>query len=153
MKHQQRRSGGLTLVEVLATTVLLAIVAVVLLRSSAEPTEDAAFRSLVNELKALDARARVAARTGSPLSLSLDCNRHRLIAHARFGGETICEVALPEDTAVSLFRDGIVCAKAVLFDSCGTSCDYALDIRQKSRRARVEFAGLTGWSTTLETAP
>jgi len=150
-----RRSwpNGLTLVEVLATTALLGIVAAVLLGSWSAPAQRSRFRALVDEVKGLDARARVAARTGAPVALALDPTRHRLVVNLRFGGETVAEVSLPQDVEVALLRDRAIRSGAVRFDPCGTSCDYALDLRDGTHHARVEFAGLTGWSSTLEAVP
>ena len=157
MRREQRcpqaTTRGLTLVEVLLVVALLGLIAAALMGSWGEPSERVAFRALLQDVRNLDARARAAARTGKPVVLSVDPARRRLLVHARFGGEVVSDLELPEDAEVRVVRDNAVRGTSVAFAPYGTSCDYALDVQRGVARARVEFAGLTGWSSTVEVLP
>src|SRR5262245_7942346 len=104
--RRPRSSHGLTLIEVLATIALLGIATALLLNTWSAQSEPTAFRALLSDLRGLDGRARAAARTGTPVALSLDEAQHRLVLHVRDRGDVVGELTLPEGASVEILRDG-----------------------------------------------
>lgn len=151
--HRRATNAGLTLIEVLAVTALLGLIAAVFLSRASAPTERAAFRAVLTGLEELDRRARVAARLGTPVALAFDPARQRLVAHRRFGGAFVAECLLDPEIEVDLVRDGRERVPAIHFDGCGTSPDYEILLRRHEQRARIEVAGLTGFCTRTESVP
>jgi len=141
---------GLTLIEVLATTVLLGLVATTILRSFSAPSAKTQLRALVQQIVALDRRARVMARTGSRVMLAVDPSRERLVAIIRGEGSAIAEVAFASGDSVALRLEAAQPTKTVHFQADGTSCDYAVEMEHADISTRVDIAGLTGWATIAE---
>ncbi len=145
---------GLTLIEVLVTTVLIGLVAAVLLHSFGDAQhERAAFRALLRELRDLDARARLVARSGEAVELSHDGTSGRVVIRGSGGGSIIAERELPPGATCSIRLKGARSARAIAFDPIGASRDYTLDVEFGQQRARLDVAGLTGWVTQSEPSP
>jgi prepilin-type N-terminal cleavage/methylation domain-containing protein len=144
---------GLTLVEVLATTVLLGLVASLLATSFGDASQVAKTRALVRALVDLDARARLAARAGSDVSIALDTTGRRAVAVRRIEADVLSEVVWPEGTTVELRAPSASPVKAVHFDANGTSVDYVVVVHSQSRDARIDVSGITGWTQTSEVRP
>lgn len=149
-----RRSRGLTLLEVLVTTVVMGLVAAALLRAVGGDDRDrVALRALVDEVKSLDARARLLARAGEPAVLSGDASGTRLVVHVRGELAPVAERVLPEEARCTLRCDGLSRASAIAFDPSGASVDYRVEFEHGGARAVVEVAGLTGWTSVREATP
>lgn len=148
MDNTRRRKSGLTLVEVLATIVLLGLVAAAFLESFGGVTERARARALVRDLVQLDARARLHARTGATVAVAVDPAKERVVAVARPSGKILAQVQWPEGSEVALFADGAARAKAVTIEAGGSSVDYSFDVKGIAGTTRIDVSGLTGWTTT-----
>jgi len=149
-----RRSQGLTLIEVLVTTVLLGLVSAALLgMAGGEQHERTQLRSLVRELRGLDARARLVARTGEAVELSVDDAARSVVVRVARGTAPIAERTLPPEAKCSIRRDRVHPVRRISYDSTGASGDYTLDIALGHHQTRLDIAGLTGWITETEASP
>lgn len=140
---------GLTLVEVLAATALLGLVGSLFLESFSGVTERARVQALVRGLEQLDARARLHARTGTPVAIALDPAQRRLLAIVRGSGETLTAVEVPDRCEVALLRGAAIHEKSVVLERGGASPDYAFDVKSTFGETRIDVSGLTGWTTTV----
>jgi type II secretory pathway pseudopilin PulG len=137
----------------LAVTALLGLVASLLAGSFGDASDTAKARALVRRLEDLDARARLAARSGSDVTIAIDDQARRVVATRRAEGDLLSEVSLPEETTVELRVGATLRMKAVHFDANGSSSDYAIVLHAAKRDARIDVSGLTGWTRTSEVAP
>jgi prepilin-type N-terminal cleavage/methylation domain-containing protein len=148
------RRCGMTLIEVLATTLLLGLVAALLIGATHRPqSERETLRALAQEVRHLDARARLVARSGEAVQLRLDASGSRLSLFVKGDAAPLAERDLPAEARGLLLRDGVRRDSAITYDPTGASCDYALDLELRGERLRIDFAGLTGWATVREGAP
>ena len=146
---------GFTLVEVLATTVLLGLVAATMIGSFGGVTDRARVQALLHDLTQFDARARLHARLGISVTLSVDPAKRTLSATARPNGERLSEVTWPDDCDVKIARssrDRLSRGRAIVVDAGGASVDYVFEVKTSLGNKRVDVSGLTGW-TSVEDGP
>lgn len=155
--HAARHEAGLTLIEVLVTTVLLALVAAALLgQTNGEVHDRARLRALSRELRDIDARARLIAKSGTRVFLSHEAERGVMTLSERGDrGHRTPLVARPLDEGARcvLLVDRLRPAHEVSFDPPGTSRDYSLELSIGDRRTRLDVSGLTGWVSEAEPSP
>ena len=150
---KRHRRDGLTLIEVLATTALLSLVAAALMASFGGVTFRARVQTLLHDLSQVDARARLHARTGTSVALVIDRTKRALFATARPSGERLSEMTWPDDCDVKLVRsvrDPSSRAKAIVVEAGGSSVDYAFEVKTQLGSDRIEVSGLTGWTSVTE---
>ena len=149
-----RQGRGLTLIEVLVTTVLIGLVSAALLgMAGGDQHERAQLRTLVRELRDLDARARLVARTGEAVELSVDETAGRVVVQGARGTTPISERMLPTGAKCSIRRDRVRPVQLIAYDSTGASGDYAFELALGRFQARLDIAGLTGWITETGASP
>jgi len=150
---KRHRRDGLTLIEVLATTALMSFVAATLMGSFSGVTDRARVQTLLHDLSQADARARLHARTGTSVTLSVDATHRRLYATARPSGERLSETTWPDDCDVKLVRsvrEPSNRAKAIVVEAGGSSVDYTFEVRTPLGNDRIDVSGLTGWTSVAE---
>lgn len=160
MTCRRHRESGVTLIEVLATAVLLALVAALLLGGAGisgrgESRDQEVLRTLVRQMRDLDSRARLAARDGEPVALAWETALRRVALQVKGGTAPLAVRELPEDAEVSVESLASERKGIIEFDATGASPDYALKLRVGTAHTRIEFAGATGWveSEQREAAP
>jgi prepilin-type N-terminal cleavage/methylation domain-containing protein len=150
---KRHRQDGLTLIEVLATTAILSLVAAALIGSFGGVTDRARVRALLHDLNQMDARARLHARMGASVALAIDPARRTLFATARSSGERLSEMTWPDDCDVKLVesvREPWSRAKAIVVEAGGSSVDYTFEVKTPLGTDRIEVSGLTGWTSIAE---
>jgi prepilin-type N-terminal cleavage/methylation domain-containing protein len=150
---KRHRRDGLTLIEVLATTALLSLVAAALMGSFGGVTDRARVQALLHDLGQVDARARLHARMGTSVALAVDPARRRLFATARPSGERLSELTWPDDCEVKLVRsvrEPLIRARGIFVEAGGCSVDYTFEVKTPLGNDRIEVSGLTGWTSVAE---
>ncbi len=146
MNTKRAVSRAFTLVECLAVVALMAL-AVGTVAVGVAPAADAArLREARSAVLAVDARARVLARQGEPVLLTIEGgvvravlagdDRHRVILERQLAG--ITEASLRDPTTGHTLA-------AVRIDSAGQSDDFVLHLVASDRRSETLVAGLTGY--------
>lgn len=141
-----RDRAGFTLLELLAALTLASLVlGVVAVRLSAS-NEQARLTAAAGELRDLDRRARLYARshgTASLLPIREEGGRPGLALRAWPSGEGIARAVFDED--VRVFLRGEDSGGGLLFDRSGRCADYEVLLRAGDREARWRVSGTTGW--------
>lgn len=125
-----------TLIELLAVVAIMSLVSGVLTIHLAAETDAARRRAAATAWTDLDARARLYARTGGPVVMTLNAGRTVVRLHRAGSAERLAEVDLP--------APGRLTKPAVLFDRFGHSVDYAAEVTSGARTIRWHVLGLTG---------
>lgn len=153
MNAKRLRRGGLTLIEVLATTALLSLVLAAMMGTFGGVTDRARVDTLLHDVVQVDARARLHAREGTSVAIAVDPARRTLLAAARSSGERLSEASWPDGWDVKLVpttRDSTRRARAIVVESGGTSPDYAFEVKTPFGIRRLDVSGLTGWTSVAE---
>lgn len=155
MNAKRRRREGLTLIEVLATTALLGLVAAALLGSFGGVSDRARVQALLHDLVQVDARARLHAREGTSVAIAVDAANRTLLAAARSSGERISETSWLDGWDVKIVpaaRDSSSRARVIVVEPGGVSSDYAFEVKTPLGVRRIDVSGLTGWTSVAEVA-
>jgi len=135
---------GLTLLEVLAVVVIVSLVSAATMVGLASANDDAAFRAARACVHDLDVKARLLARTGTPVALTTTADQFLCIVGLGDSSVRLAHAAMPAQVAVDLTIGGEN-VPHVLFDRLGRSDDYAVVMRTHNRTERWMTGGLTGW--------
>lgn len=136
-----------TLVEVLAVIVIMAIIAASLAASLGGASDQAQFMQVLADLRDLDARGRMFARTSEGAAeLAIDADARRIRLSGAGSDDVVAQRSWPGGVSVTFSADRPV--TSVIFDRAGRSIDYSVRITADSSRATLRFCGLTGWATT-----
>jgi len=152
---KRHRRDGLTLIEVLATTALLGLVAAAWIGSFGGVSDRSRVQALLHDLVQVDARARLHAREGTSVAVAVDSARRTLLATARSSGERLSETSWPDGWDVKLLpaaRDSTSRAKAIVVEAGGVSADYAFEVKTPLGIRRIDVSGLTGWTSVADVA-
>jgi hypothetical protein len=138
----------MTLAEVLCVVVLLSLVAAATWRGVGGRTSAASAERGRAGMLEVDRRARLLARRGEPLALTLSVNGWSTVAEVRAVGssEVVLRVTLPARIALAGN------APDVGYDAAGRSQDWAGASVCEGVVCRWRVAGLTGWVRLLEPA-
>jgi prepilin-type N-terminal cleavage/methylation domain-containing protein len=134
------KARGLTLIELLAVVVILSMVAGVATVGLSATSDAAGLRAALAGWQDLDARARISARSGGPVTLALDQEQNALVL--RRGAEHLAEFQLPQGVTVHVESSGR--PDRIEIDRHGRSIDYEVAITLGERVTRVSVRGLTG---------
>lgn len=141
---------GFTLIEMLAVIVVLTLVAALGISGLSSTGSAAALMKVIGECRGLDAQARLAARTcGSSVMIKLDADSRRIELIQRDNLAQLSEVSLPADVSVRFEIDGAA-SDTVMVDRLGKSADYSVVVNYQGHQRRIELAGITGATRTLE---
>src|SRR5258706_12228992 len=112
-------------------------------------TVRARVQALLHDLSQVDARARLHARRGTSVAISVDPAKRTLFATARPRGERLSELTWPDDCDVKVVRsvrESSSRAKAIVVEAGGSSRDYAFEGETPPGNHRIAGSGLTGWA-------
>src|SRR5574342_484054 len=136
MAPHRRRSGSsdrdrewaFTLLELLLVIVLLGGMVVVVAPHLATADDAGARLRFERELRDLDARARIEARTGGPVTIGATSDSAAVVLLRARTGERLSQVAVPAGTRV-VFHERLASRPgAVRFDAAGRCDDYEVAI-------------------------
>jgi prepilin-type N-terminal cleavage/methylation domain-containing protein len=131
-----------TLVEVLATVALLALVMSFAMIGLGGAIDEAAMLEAVAAMRDLDARARTAAQSVGSVELHLDGGDAALrVMHT---GEIVARRELAHGGLAGVSDSDGRRLEQVRFDRSGRSADYMVEIAVASHARRLRVAGLTG---------
>lgn len=147
------RGRGFTLIELIATLVLLTLVASLSIVILTPNSRDATIETTAAAVQRVDAQARLEALRVGPVRLGVNSAGDAITAtyleavagHARWDST----VEVPEPNELIEFRplpDDTEARSAIVIDGAGRSPDYRVTIGSAERWAVVEIAGLTGWA-------
>jgi type II secretory pathway pseudopilin PulG len=141
----------LTLIELLAVIVIVAMTTGVLATGFGLRRGDAVLRDVAAGWRDLDARARLLAQTvldegdgatrAIVMAVTTDGRELSLLDRR---GARLASIALPEGIAVRLTLTQNGPAEPIVFDRLGRSADYDLHVSGARRALRYTVAGLTG---------
>jgi len=135
--------SGFTLIEVLAVVVLLGLTAVTLAPSLGPTRELFEARAIREQLRDLDARARLLARTSGPVALAVTHGGHRVLLLETPSGRTVEQVDLGRDRELRLYAPESV--SSIPFTSAGCSPDYQVVLREGREKDAWKVSGESGW--------
>lgn len=145
------RRHGLSLVEMMAVTALIALVGAIGTVPLAAAGDAARMRAFIADLHRIDAHARHLARTTAPgngpvvMTIQLDVT-------VRVDQETTIRSGVPEDMTAHLRVDNAT-VESISWDRRGCGPDYTVAIHRDGLPAsHVHVYGLTGWMIVEEMA-
>lgn len=137
------RTQGLTLLELLAVLVLLALTFSVAGVRLAATSAHAQLQAAASRLRDLDAYTRLLARSGEPAFLQLDGAEHFVRVQAIRSTELLAGAAIPEGVSVEIRTSSG--DEAITFDRLGRSPDYRVAMNAGETTLRWHVYGLTGY--------
>jgi type II secretory pathway pseudopilin PulG len=139
------RERAFTLLELLLVAVLLGGIVVVVAPHLA--AADATGRQLcfARELRDLDTRARIQARTGGAVTLGATNEGTVVVLLRSRTGERLCDISVPTGTRVVFHERAAQRPGPVHFDAAGTSDDYEVAVVSDGGTQRRWVSGLTGF--------
>ena len=134
---------GLTLVELMAVMLLIGTAAGVTLTNLGAITEAAQLRQTLGAVRDLDARARLHARTGTPIIMLTTQDGDGILIYDTSAGEAVGQLAVPATWRIHLTDpEGI--PTAVYVDAAGRSGDYRVLLSRDRVVESLTCCGLTG---------
>jgi prepilin-type N-terminal cleavage/methylation domain-containing protein len=146
-RRSRCRERAFTLLELLLVVALLGGIVVVVAPHLA--AADAAGRRIrfERELRDLDARARIQARTGGAVTLGATGDGAAIVLLLARTGERLSEVTVPAGTRVVFHERSAQRTGPVRFDAAGHCDDYEVAIVTDGATLRRTVSGLTGFAT------
>lgn len=147
------RFRGLTLIELLAVVVILAMVAGVAVVNAGSMNASAELRAIARQWQELDARARLHARSDGPVQMHIDSDNRAIRLVSAATNEQLAFIDLPLGTTVRIQIAAAEPASHVTIDRTGRSGDYTASVERNGGKITWTIYGLTGWVKQLETTP
>jgi prepilin-type N-terminal cleavage/methylation domain-containing protein len=141
------RERAFTLLELLLVVALLGGIVVVVAPHLAAADATGTRLRFERELRDLDTRARVEARTGGAVTLGATGDGVAIVLLRARTGERLSEVSVPAGTRVVFHERSAQRAGPVRFDAAGRCDDYELAILTDGATRRRTVSGLTGFAT------
>jgi len=142
----------MTLIEVMAVTVLMAMVAAMAMVSLGAADGGARMLSAVARMKDLDFRGRLLARTsGEAARLAIDPEHNRIMLRQVGSDTLIADEHLSVTVVFNADHDRAI--QSIQFDRFGHSIDYAIVMRREGRTIKLNVRGLTGVIDQAEGSP
>ena len=138
-----RRGRGFTLIEVLAVIVIISMAGGLTIVSLSSVSDAAAFRAASARSRELDGKARLFARTGTPVKLSATTDHDGLVVQTVGTGEVLATTSMPSEVTVYLGMEDQQ-TRAVTFDRSGRSADYRIILGRAESFTVLKVSGLTG---------
>ena len=139
--------GAFTLLELLLVVALLGGIVVVVAPHLAAADQAGARLRFDRELRDLDARARIQARTGGPVTVGATNDGAAVVLVRARTGERLSQVAVPAGTRVVLHERSAQRPGPVRFDAAGRCDDYEVALVTEAETRRRLVSGLTGFET------
>lgn len=146
MIARPKERGGFTLLELLAVSALLALVASAISLGVSSSTRASQFAAASASLQDVDARARLLARSEGAVLLRIEEGGRRVGVVKAESRERLAEVALPIGMTAWLGSAGASGER--LFDCSGRTEDYRVELRGlEGETSAWRVSGATGWIT------
>lgn len=159
MRHRAAGDAGFTLLEVLAAITLLSLVLGTAAASLSSSSAFARFQEARSQVRELDLRGRLHARTHGTTILASerhDDGRRGLVLRSWPAGEWLGEACFEGAVRAELrvpptgVRLSVVRGDRVLFDRHGRSPDYHIRLQGPDRELNWSVSGTTGWLSEEE---
>jgi type II secretory pathway pseudopilin PulG len=141
------RERAFTLLELLLVVVLLAGIVVVVAPHLAAADATGLRLRFERELRDLDTRARIQARTGGPVTIGATSDGMAVVLLRAPSGDRLGAVEIPVGTRVVFHERSAQRPGPVRFDAAGLCDDYEVAILTDGATKRRLVSGLTGFST------
>lgn len=142
-------SKGLTLIEVLAVIVILALIMGAAVINLGATDSHAQTRAMMHDLRRLDRAARHLARTEGAALIEWSETEQQLVLRQPRTGEVIRRVGWPQWMTVRMAGPSPSTDAPIAYDAAGRSEDLRIEIDADGRRLVLAIHGLTGASEEL----
>ncbi len=136
---------GFTLIELMAVIIILSLTAALGAVRLSSVSNQTALKSAIARWRDLDAKARLHARAGTPITIVLTKNESEMTIQNTQTHEILATATWPDFLSFSLQTDSS--ENSIPLSRTGTSPDYALLFSTNDQTQRFHCFGLTGFIT------